>query len=123
MNFTKVTILKIVEMVLVVVLMGLHYNSWYGSKMEVLSSTGAITGYLIILAGALIGLLTDTPINRRVDLFFSIVGCIIFIISGSLVLDNKSGMGDDKSTAKGSLCIIEGIIFAVDAALVFKGES
>lgn len=66
------------------------------------------------------------------DLFFSIVGCILFITVGVLILQfwNDSNAGkiigfassDRKSLGitKGSLSIINGILFLVDVVFTFR---
>lgn len=62
------------------------------------------------------------------DLFFSLIGCALFIAAGSLNIDYfhklayKSSFRDT-GLAKGSLSIIEGAIFLVDAFLTFRGEN
>jgi hypothetical protein len=66
------------------------------------------------------------------DIFFSIVGGILFILSGIFILQfwNDTGLGsfkgwvskDDKNTGivKGSLSIINGIVFFVDVVFTFR---
>lgn len=61
------------------------------------------------------------------DLFFSIVGCILFVIVGALILDhfiNSVYRGNFRNTgiAKGSISIVQGVLFLVDAAFAFRGN-
>ncbi len=74
----------------------------------------------------------NTPINKRIDIFFSIVGGILFIASGVLIIQfwNDSGYGkihgifvkEDKNLGitKGSLAIINGILFFIDVVFTFR---
>lgn len=78
------------------------------------------------------GYLLNTPVNKRIDMFLSLVGCILFLITGGLIL--KTWNDDDflhKLTgfqtdsrklgiAKGSLAIINGILFLFDIGFTFR---
>jgi hypothetical protein len=61
------------------------------------------------------------------DLFFSLVGCALFVAVGSIVISNHQYLSAtslrDKYMAKGSISIIEGFVFLVDAILTFRGEA
>lgn len=89
---------------------------------------GTFGGYLIILVGGCFGSLMGTPINRRVDLFFSLVGFALFIITGALNIEafrtllHKSSFRDI-GLAKGSICIIQGALFLLDSYFTVKGEA
>jgi hypothetical protein len=66
------------------------------------------------------------------DLFFSLIGCAMFIASGVLILqywnDTTAGKihgffsNDNKSLGitKGSLAVINGIVFLVDVVFTFR---
>ena len=61
------------------------------------------------------------------DLFFSIVGCILFIIAGALILDhfiNAVYRGNFRNTgiAKGLISIVQGVLFLIDAVFAFRGD-
>nr|XP_012226718.1 PREDICTED: uncharacterized protein LOC105674752 [Linepithema humile] len=127
-TITRLSIVKFLELLLVCILIGLHYNSYNGGDPHTaMIITGTICGYLIILVGLFIGSVMGTPVNRRVDLFFSLIGCALFIAVGALNIDyfqkQYKTSFRDTGLAKGSLCIIEGIIFLVDAFLTFRGEN
>ncbi|RLU19388.1 hypothetical protein DMN91_007945 [Ooceraea biroi] len=128
-TITRLSIIKFFELLLVCILIGLHYHSFNaGDQHTAMITMGTFGGYLIILVGLFIGSVMGTPVNRRVDLFFSLIGCALFIAAGSLNIDyfqklvHKSQFRDT-GLAKGSLSIIEGIIFLVDAFLTFRGEN
>ncbi|XP_043274197.1 protein snakeskin-like [Venturia canescens] len=128
-NITRLAIIKFLELILVCIIIGLHYRSFNaGQVYEAMITNGTIGGYLIILVGLLAGGVMGTPVNRRVDLFFSLIGCALFIATGSMVIDTfqhivHSDSFRDTGLAKGSLCIFEGAFFLVDAILTFRGES
>lgn len=89
---------------------------------------GTFGGYIIILVGLFAGNVMGTPVNRRVDLFFAVVGCALFIIAGALNIDFFSKLAykssfRDTGLAKGSISIIEAALFLVDAFLTFRGEN
>ncbi|XP_043489561.1 uncharacterized protein LOC122516073 [Polistes fuscatus] len=127
-NITRLTIIKFFELILVCILIGLHYNSFYeGDKHTEMITMGTFGGYLIILVGLFAGSLMATPVNRRVDLFFSLIGCALFVAAGALNIKHFDKRSDtsirDTGLAKGSISIIQGVLFLVDAFLTFKGEA
>ncbi|XP_050463433.1 uncharacterized protein LOC126857755 [Cataglyphis hispanica] len=126
---TRLSIIKSLELLLVCILIGLHYHSFNaGDQHTAMITMGTFGGYLIILVGLFIGSVMGTPVNRRVDLFFSLVGCALFVATGALNIDyfdkiaRKSSFRDT-GLAKGSISIIEGAIFLADAFLTFRGEN
>ncbi|XP_014616402.1 PREDICTED: uncharacterized protein LOC106793741 [Polistes canadensis] len=128
-NISRLTIIKFFELILVCILIGLHYNSFNaGDQHTAMITMGTFGGYLIILVGLFAGSLMATPVNRRVDLFFSLIGCALFVAAGALnikyfdQIPYKSSFRDT-GLAKGSISIIQGVLFLVDAFLTFKGEA
>jgi hypothetical protein len=93
---------------------------------------GTFVGFAVILVGIFAGYLLNTPINKRLDIFYSIVGAIMFIASGVLILqywnDSVGGKiigafsNDNKNTgyAKGGLAIVNGVLFIVDVFFTFR---
>ncbi|CAD6235489.1 GSCOCG00007924001-RA-CDS [Cotesia congregata] len=128
-SFTRLSVIRLLELAIVCCIIGLHWHSEnFGDLPTRFISTGTAGGYLIILVGLFAGGLMGTPVNRRVDLFFSLIGCALFIASGALVIDAFDKVGyrsaaRDRGLARGSLCIIEGALFLVDAILTFRGEA
>lgn len=68
----------------------------------------------------------STPINRRIDIFFSLVGCAIFVAAGALNIekfqDAWKGEPRDYGLAKASLAIINGALFLLDSLLSWRGD-
>lgn len=126
---SRLSIIKFLELLLVCILIGLHYNSFtLGDQHTAMITMGTFGGYLIILVGLFAGSIMGTPVNRRVDLFFSLIGCVLFIAAGALNIDQFNKLSHrssfrDTGLAKGSLSIIEGALFLVDAFLTFRGEA
>jgi len=128
-NITRLSIIKFLELLLVCIIIALHWHSFNrGEPYAVMITIGTMGGYLIILIGLFAGGLMGTPVNRRVDLFFSVIGCALFIVSGALFIDmfqilSHRNSFRDTGLAKGSMCIIEGALFLFDAILTFRGEA
>ncbi|KAK2585058.1 hypothetical protein KPH14_008576 [Odynerus spinipes] len=128
-TFTRLAIIKFFELVLVCILIGLHYNSFNaGDQHTAMITMGTFGGYLIILVGLFAGSVMGTPVNRRVDLFFSLVGCALFIAAGALNIKYFSDLVyrssfRDTGLAKGSISIFQGVLFLIDSFLTFRGEA
>ncbi|XP_017763934.1 PREDICTED: uncharacterized protein LOC108553515 [Eufriesea mexicana] len=129
MALNKATIIKILELVLVCVLIGMHYHSFTDAGINsAMITMGTFGGYLIILAGIVIGIILGTAIDRRLDMFFSVVGLVLFVISGALILDhftNSVYHGSFRNTgiAKGCISLVEGVLFLLDAVFSFRGNA
>ncbi|XP_003485058.1 uncharacterized protein LOC100740689 [Bombus impatiens] len=129
MAINKMTIIKLLQLITVCILIALHYHSFSdGSQNSAMITMGAFGGYLIILAGVFFGILAGYGMDRRLDMFYSSTGCALFIIAGALILDHFTnsvyrGSYRDTGLAKGCISIAEGVLFLVDAILVFRGEA
>lgn len=75
------------------------------------------------------GYLLSTPINKRIDIFFSLIGCALFIASGALIIQewnddliHSTFKTDARKLAltKGGLAIVNGIIFFCDVIFTFR---
>ena len=68
----------------------------------------------------------DAELDKNVNGLFSIVGCVLFITAGSLIVSEWANRSvyyketRDKCLSIGALMIINGIVFLVDAVLIFK---
>ncbi|PSN45600.1 Protein snakeskin [Blattella germanica] len=129
MAVTRVHILKMLELALVIVCLGLHYKTYGGyfrTYHEIVIPGAAFGGYLVIMAVSFVGIFSGQPINKRLDIIFSMIGCALFVAAGSFAIeyykDTRSSDEKNMGLAKGSLAIINGVIFLIDAALSFRGE-
>lgn len=73
------------------------------------------------------GYLLSTPINKRIDILLSIIGCALFITTGVLVLQEwQSGIIIYKTdthklaVTKGWLAIVNGALFLFDVVFTFR---
>jgi Protein of unknown function (DUF459) len=129
-----------VSQLLVITCLGLHYKSVGETDVHtVILTSGTFLGYTVILVGlaagkfsknlllciycevykSFLGDLMKTPINKRIDLFFSIVECGLFIAVGVLVIKEweDSFFKTERrkfAMAKGSLSIVNGVVFFLD---------
>lgn len=77
---------------------------------------------------SILGYIMGTPINKRIDIFFSLIGCALFVACGILVFkDWDKGYNDLLKTdamnfakAKASLSIANGILFLIDVFVTFR---
>ncbi|XP_023711236.1 uncharacterized protein LOC111866485 isoform X1 [Cryptotermes secundus] len=129
MAISRVHFLKFLELALAIICLALHYHSQTGSSSfhELMIISAAFGGYIVILVGILTGIFTGQPINKRIDIFYSLVGCALFIAAGSFVIQYFDGYYGSKETrniglSKGAMAIITGVVFLVDSVLSFRGE-
>lgn len=75
-----------------------------------------------------VGYILGTPINKRIDIFFSLIGAALYITCGILVFqDWNKGFHDhfdsDASKyakAKAGLSIVQGVLFIIDIFFTFR---
>lgn len=125
MAVSRLSIVKFLELALTISCVALHYKSLGESdEVTILLVAGTFVGYTIILIGLFAGHLLGNPINKKIDLFFSLLGCAMFIASGVLVLQAwESGFKTDRrrmAISKGALAIINGAVFFVDSIFTFR---
>ncbi|XP_055845485.1 protein snakeskin [Episyrphus balteatus] len=88
---------------------------------------GTIAGYTVICAVLLAGHILNSTIEKRINALFSLIGCILFIVSGALVIDEWHDSPDilyketkRNALAAGSLMIINGAVFLLDTLSICK---
>lgn len=126
MAISRLSIIKFLELLVAVVCIGLHYKSQTGDwNIDTLSAV-AFGGFIIILVGGFAGYVISSPINKKIDIFYSLVGCAIFVAAGALNIKHYENgwKGDhrDYGLAKGSMAIINGIFFLLDALITWRGD-
>uniref|UniRef100_T1E390 Putative membrane protein n=1 Tax=Psorophora albipes TaxID=869069 RepID=T1E390_9DIPT len=125
MAVSRLSIIKFLELALTISCVALHYKSLGETdELTIMLVAGTFVGYTIILIGLFAGYLLSNPINKKIDLFFSLLGCAMFIASGVLILQAwESGFKTDRrrmAIGKGSLAIINGVLFFIDAVFTFR---
>lgn len=67
----------------------------------------------------------NEPLNKSIDTFFSIAGSVLFIICGVLIIHEWDSAFKTETRrfalAKGSLAIINGILFLFDVFFTYRG--
>uniref|UniRef100_C6ZQY5 Secreted protein member of chemokine-like factor super family n=1 Tax=Ochlerotatus triseriatus TaxID=7162 RepID=C6ZQY5_OCHTR len=125
MAVSRLSIVKFLELALTISCVALHYKSMgEADEMTRLLVAGTFVGYTIILVGLFAGYLLGEPISKKIDLFFSLLGCAMFIASGVLILQEwESGFKTDRrkmAISKGALAVINGVLFFFDSVFTFR---
>lgn len=134
MAFSRLSLIKLLELILTLTCLGLHYNNFNeaSSNQHNMLISGTFVGFSVILVGIFAGYLLNTPINKRLDIFYSLAGCAMFIASGALIIqywnDSLTGkihgaFGNEAKNlgyTKGGLAIVNGVIFLVDVVFTFR---
>lgn len=70
------------------------------------------------------GYVINAPLHKSIDTFFSLVGCLMFITSGILIIEEWEGaLKTDvrrSAIAKGSLAIVNGLLFLFDVFFTYR---
>lgn len=127
MAISRLSIIKFLELALTCICVGLHHKTFNANDIhEQMIITGCFVGYIIILIGGFAGHLMSTPISRRIDIFFCLVGCAMFVASGAFTIQYFENMrsGETRNTglAKAAMAIINGALFLLDSLLTWRGE-
>jgi hypothetical protein len=130
MAFSRLTLIKFVELVLVIACVVLHYNSMEAADSFHLFFTSAVFGgYLIIMIGLVLGFFVDTAFGRRTDLYFTVLGGVLFLSAGIMTYNHFNGRPKILETEvsrngmmKAWAAIITGVIYFVDAVFTFRAE-
>lgn len=66
------------------------------------------------------------PIHRRIDIFYSVLGCGLFIASGVFIIEawefSFRTRTRDLALIKASLAIVNGVLFGFDAIFTFRDK-
>ncbi|GAB0095300.1 uncharacterized protein DMENIID0001_106650 [Sergentomyia squamirostris] len=125
MAFNRISLIKLLELAIALTCVGLHYHSLGETEpITIILASGTFVGFSIILIGMFLSYLVNSPIHKRHDIFYSLVGCVLFIAVGALVIrewENAFKTDTRKiALSKASLSIINGALFLFDIVFVFK---
>ncbi|XP_066259679.1 uncharacterized protein [Euwallacea similis] len=125
-SISRLSIIKFLELLIAVICIGLHYKCQTGDwNIDTLSAV-AFGGFIIILIGGFAGYLLSSPITKKIDIFYSLVGCAMFVAAGALNIKNFEnswkGEARDYGLAKGSMAVINGVFFLLDALITWRGD-
>lgn len=72
------------------------------------------------------GVLMRAPIHKRIDIFFSVLGCALFVASGVFIIEawefSFRTRTRDLALIKASLSIVNGVLFGFDAIFTFRDK-
>lgn len=126
MAISRLSIIKFLELLLAVACIGLHHKSSTGDWNIDTLSAATFGGFVIILIGGFAGYLVSAPISKKIDIFYSLAGCALFVAAGALNIKHyeNSWKGEyrDYGLAKGSLAIINGVLFLLDGLITWRGD-
>lgn len=126
--FNRLTLIKLVELGLAIAIFWLHYNTFEEqSHVRLFVTSTTFAGFLVVVIGTFLGLITGAPVNKTVDMYFCVAGAVLYIASGSLAIQHFQGWTFRSSVSnmgltKGSLAIIQGVIFIIDGFFTFKAQ-
>ncbi|KAM7347420.1 protein snakeskin-like [Cochliomyia hominivorax] len=126
MQFNNRLILKIIELVIAIVCIILWETNGSFSNNPLIVC-GTMGGFTVICGVFLLGHIINSVVEKRLNGLFSIIGCILFVISGALIIDqwhDKSEIlfkeSKRNALAAGSLMIINGAVFLMDTISIFR---
>ncbi|KAH8411640.1 hypothetical protein KR215_007740 [Drosophila sulfurigaster] len=125
MEFNNRLLLKIIELAIAIACVVLYETVGDMSKRPLIVC-GTIGGYTVICGILLIGHVLGSVIEKRLNALISLIGCVLFVASGALVIDEwhdtHAYYGDRKrySIAAGSLMIINGAVFLLDTLSICR---
>ncbi|KAG8223365.1 hypothetical protein J437_LFUL001243 [Ladona fulva] len=115
---------KLTELVLACVCAALQKNT--SQSAGYVLSYIVFGGYIIIISGMIFGFIVKDRINRKTDLFYTLIGAVLFVAAGSLTIDyyvylkKQYGYSKTEGIAGGALAMVNAIILIIDAILTFK---
>ncbi|XP_050308838.1 uncharacterized protein LOC126745152 [Anthonomus grandis grandis] len=128
MAISRLSIIKFLELALAVTCLGLHSKAAVGDWNIDTFSAVTFGGFIIILIGGFAGYIISAPISKKIDIFYTLVGCAMFVAAGALNIKHfeRSSWGSsevrDYGLAKGSLAVINGIFFLFDSLVTWRGD-
>ncbi|XP_058448514.1 uncharacterized protein LOC131428528 [Malaya genurostris] len=119
------SIIKFLELCLATTCTVLHYYSFDdGDLVTGFVATGSFCGYIVILSTVMVGYLMKAHVHRRQNLFYSLLGCGLFLTSGVFIIKAWEHAyrtrTRDLAITKGSVALINGIIFLMDTVFTFR---
>lgn len=125
MAVSRLSLVKFLELAVTISCVALHYKSLGETdELTIMLVSGTFVGFSIILIGLFAGYMMGNPINKKIDIFFSLIGCAMFIASGVLILQAwESGFKTERrrlAISKGSLAVVNGVLFFFDSVFTFR---
>ncbi|XP_016984736.1 uncharacterized protein LOC108048513 [Drosophila rhopaloa] len=124
MEFNNRLLLKIIELAIAIACIVLYETVGNLSSRPVIVA-GTIGGFTVICGVLLAGHVINSLVEKRLNALFSLIGCLLFVASGALVIDEWHGWSpfpDRKRQAigAGSLMIINAAVFLLDTLCICR---
>ncbi|EDX02193.2 uncharacterized protein LOC6525248 [Drosophila yakuba] len=126
MEFNNRLLLKIIELAIAIACIVLYETVGNLSSHAVIVA-GTIGGYTVICGVLLVGHVINSLVEKRLNALFSLIGCLLFVASGAMVIDEWHGgvniiTTDRKRQAigAGSLMIINAAVFLLDTLCICR---
>ncbi|CAG9803118.1 unnamed protein product [Chironomus riparius] len=122
---TPLSIVKFLELCLAACCTYFHFYSFSDDDLVTeFIATGTFCGYCIILLAVMAGYLMKATINKRIMLFYSLLGTALFLTSGVFIIQSWERAfrtrTRDLAMTKGVVSIINGVIFLMDTIFTFR---
>lgn len=103
----------------------LHYYSFNdGDLVTGFLATGTFCGFVVILAAVFCAGIMRSRMQRRLDMFFSLMGTVLFATSGVFIIEawkhSYRTQTRDLAMLKGSVAIINAALLLSDCVWTFK---
>ncbi|XP_052871737.1 uncharacterized protein LOC131213212 [Anopheles bellator] len=124
-NRPPLSVIKFLELSLAITCTVLHYYSFDdGDLVTGFLATGTFCGFIVILTTIMAGYLIKAHLHRRLSIFYSLLGCSSFLTSGVFIIQAWEHAfrtrTRDLAITKGSIAIINGVIFLMDTIFTFR---
>ncbi|XP_071444157.1 uncharacterized protein [Hetaerina americana] len=127
--------IKIIELALAMLCCGLipnpFYHNLHSTMHHVALAYVTFAGYILINAVLIVAYLTEENVPKRMVALFAVVGCILFIASGGVIIEDwriiknsiilrPSKQYMDQMIAAGIISLFNGAVYLVDVGLTLK---
>ncbi|KMZ08881.1 uncharacterized protein LOC6619754 [Drosophila sechellia] len=124
MEFNNRLLLKIIELAIAIACIVL-YETVGNLSLHPVIVAGTVGGYTVICGVLLIGHVLNSLVEKRLNALFSLIGCLLFVASGALVIDEWHGglLNTDRkrqAIGAGSLMIINAAVFLLDTLCICR---
>ncbi|XP_045771448.1 uncharacterized protein LOC123871601 isoform X2 [Maniola jurtina] len=120
-------VIKLMELMLAIACLTLHNYSYDLTDISTLMlCSGTYVGYVVVLSGEIVGEIIIAPLDLVQDMFFGMVGVVLFSISGGLILSARTKSSIYPRTGNhtialvtGSLAVLNALVMLFDLSLAY----